>query len=300
MFSIIIPTYNRRETLRKCLQALSVQAYPISECEIIVVDDGSQDNSRDVVEERRQSGGLNLKYFFQQNKGPSAARNVGIRNATMEHLLFLGDDIIGREDLLGQHAEWQRTHPQEEVAVLGYVTWSPQLKVDNFMRWLVNSGPQNMFYRIEDQIEVSDAGFMESANLSLKAAFLRKVGGFDESLRLFENLELESRLREVGMRLLYNKNAVGFHYHKVTMEAAIGRWRQLKGERAKLYQKRPELIPPLELRKGLKPLLRPLWRNRPVVAILKRLARILGGNYRMARLLYPRILSYYAVKGESR
>lgn len=300
MFSVIIPTYNRKETLRKCLEALLAQTYPITECEIIVVDDGSQDDTRSIVEQIRESGGIDLKYFYQDNRGPSAARNVGVRSATKEYLLFLGDDIIAAKDLLQQHANWHRRNPKEKVAVLGYVTWSPELEVDSFMRWLINGGPQNMFYRIEDQVEIKEVGFMESANLSLKASLLQKVGGFDESLRLFENLELESRLRDVGMRLLYNKKAVGFHYHKATMEAAIVRWRQLKGERAKLYQKRPELIPPPEPRKGLKPLLRPLWRNKPVVAILKRLAKILGGNYRMATLLYPRIFSYYAVKGESR
>lgn len=241
-----------------------------------------------------------MKYFYQENKGPSAARNAGIKNAFREQLLFLGDDIIAKGNLLEQRPNWHRRNPQEEVAVLGYVTWSPELEVDSFMRWLINGGPQNMFCRIENQVEVKEAGFMEGANLSLKASLLQKAGGFDESLRLFENLELESRLRDVGMRLLYSKNAIGFHYHRVTVEAAIDGWRKLKGEKAKLCGRRPELVPPAESRKGLKPLLRPLWRHKLVVEILKRLAKILGGNYRMATLLYPRIFSYYAVKGESR
>lgn len=300
MFSVIIPTYNRKETLRRCLQALLAQTYPINECEIIVVDDGSQDDSRGVVEQMRESAGIDLRYFYQENKGPSAARNLGIRNASKKYLLFLGDDIIAREDLLEQHASWHRREPQEEVAVLGYVTWSPELEVDNFMRWLINGGPQNKFFRIENQLEIGETGFMESANLSLKASFVQKVGGFDESMRLFENLELELRLRDAGLRLLYNKNAVGFHYHKVSMEEAIGRWRRLKGERARLHRKRPELAAPPETRKGLRALLRPVWRNKLVVGILRRLAVILGGNYRIATLIYPRILSYYVVKGESR
>lgn len=300
MFSVIIPTYNRSEILRKCLQALLAQTYSIAECEVIVVDDGSQDDSRGVVEQVRDSANIDLKYLRQENRGASAARNVGIRNATRDHLLFLGDDIIAREDLLEQHADWHSKNPQEEVAVLGYVTWSPELEVDNFMRWLINGGPQNMFHRIENEVEVGELGFMESANLSVKASLLEKVGGFDEGLRLFENLELEARLREVGMRLLYNRDAVGFHYHKVGMEDAIGRWKKLKGEREKLLRRRPELAWSVEGKRGIKGLVRPLWRNRAVISVLKRLGKILGGNYRLATLIYPRILSYYAAKGDTR
>ena len=86
--SIIIPTYNREKFIGRALESVLAQTY--KDYEIIVIDDGSQDQTRDVV---RQYGG-NIKYVYQQNGGSSSARNRGIQESTGEYIAFLDSDDI--------------------------------------------------------------------------------------------------------------------------------------------------------------------------------------------------------------
>ena len=75
--TVIIPTYNRAETLRKCLKALAAQTFPASGAEVLVVDDGSGDNTEEVAASFIKEGAVETKYLRQENKGPAAARNLG-------------------------------------------------------------------------------------------------------------------------------------------------------------------------------------------------------------------------------
>jgi glycosyltransferase involved in cell wall biosynthesis len=87
-FSIIIPTFNRAATIIRTLDSLYQQAS--DKAEIIVVDDGSTDNTKEVLASYVQLRGL--KYFFQSNQGVSAARNNGAAHASGEYLIFLDSD----------------------------------------------------------------------------------------------------------------------------------------------------------------------------------------------------------------
>ena len=90
-FSIVIPTYNRAKFIAELLQALSNQS--IKDFEVLVCDDGSTDNTREVVE--LFSYRLNIRYFFNENwGGPAYPRNVGIKNAIGEWICFLDSDDL--------------------------------------------------------------------------------------------------------------------------------------------------------------------------------------------------------------
>src|SRR3989344_2404741 len=86
--SIVIPTFNRKEELRKCLSALSNQSY--NKIEIIVIDDGSTDNTEEMVKKEFK----NIKFFKQNNTGPSIARNNGIKKAKGDFILFTDSDCV--------------------------------------------------------------------------------------------------------------------------------------------------------------------------------------------------------------
>jgi len=102
LFSVIMPVYNRQELIVQALNSVKKQTYrPI---EIVVVDDGSLDNTKSVVEtwatENSEGDALSLRYFYQDNAGPAAARNRGIKEIRGEYVQFLdSDDIIHRERL---------------------------------------------------------------------------------------------------------------------------------------------------------------------------------------------------------
>lgn len=101
--SIIIPTFNRGELLKRAVQSVVRQSLPCDE--IIVVDDGSTDNTRDIIATFK-SEGVPLHYHYQENKGPAAARNLGIKKSVGEYIGFLdSDDHFHRKKLERQFAE---------------------------------------------------------------------------------------------------------------------------------------------------------------------------------------------------
>ncbi|MCF7869806.1 MAG: glycosyltransferase family 2 protein [Candidatus Omnitrophica bacterium] len=87
LFSIIIPTYNRRQFLKIAIESVLKQTY--ANYELIIVDDGSTDNTKELIKDYKDS---RLNYYYQQNKGPASARNLGIAKARGEFVCFLDSD----------------------------------------------------------------------------------------------------------------------------------------------------------------------------------------------------------------
>ncbi len=131
--TVIIPTYNRAEILRQTLEGYAKQAGDHRILEIVVVDDGSKDHTREVVAEASSLHQIPLRYFYQQNAGLAAARNHAIREAKGELLLFGDDDIIPSQGLTAEHVRAHDADPAEEVGILGYVPWLPQKNPTPFM-----------------------------------------------------------------------------------------------------------------------------------------------------------------------
>ena len=240
--SVIIPTYNRKDILKKCLTAFFNQTYPQNMYEIIVVDDGSTDGTEEMIKTMINDSSYELRYFKQENKGPAAARNVGIRNAKKDLVLFIGDDIITIGTLLEEHVKWHKLHPEENVAILGYVTWSPEIKVTPFMKWLEESGAQFGYPLIKNPDDVS-YNFFYTSNISMKRQFLLKYGLFDEDFpyAAWEDIELAYRLTWKDVRIVYNEKATGYHEHE-TDQKRFQKRSQLVGQaKAIFHQKHPEL-----------------------------------------------------------
>jgi glycosyltransferase involved in cell wall biosynthesis len=99
--SVIVPTYNRRETLICSLETLFVQTVPASQVEIIVVVDGSTDGTVETLRHLRPE--CRFQVIEQENRGPAAARNAGARAAESELILFLDDDMRCDMELLRAH-----------------------------------------------------------------------------------------------------------------------------------------------------------------------------------------------------
>ena len=95
LFSIIIPTYNRANLIGKAIDSVLAQTY--HNWELIIIDDGSTDNTRDVV---RSYNDNRIKYFYQENRGRSAARNYGIDISKGDYISFLDDDDYYLENFL--------------------------------------------------------------------------------------------------------------------------------------------------------------------------------------------------------
>jgi glycosyltransferase involved in cell wall biosynthesis len=222
--TIVIPTYNRKGILRKTLEAYRFQSAPEEILEILVVDDGSTDGTDSVVAQSGEGSPIPIRYLRQDNRGRASARNHGIREARGEIVLFGDDDTIPAGSLVAEHIAWHGKYPEASVGVLGHVSWSPEVHPTPFMKWLGLDGPLFDYRRLSRGMQVDVAHFY-SNNISLKTEFLRKNGTFDEHFRSYgyEDIELGYRLTKRGLRVLYNPDAVGYHYKYMSFADACHR-----------------------------------------------------------------------------
>lgn len=98
-FSVIIPVYNSSKYINECIDTILCQEF--RDYEVIFIDDGSTDNSVEIISKRFQ-GNSNYKLIEQKNKGVSAARNIGLNNATGKYVMFMDSDDYWVKDILGQ------------------------------------------------------------------------------------------------------------------------------------------------------------------------------------------------------
>jgi len=133
--SVVIPTYNRQDLLRKALEGYSKQSARQEILEILVVDDGSTDATRSLVARYREESALPVRYLRQESKGAGAARNHGVREARGAIVLFGDDDIVPAPNLVGEHLAWHDKYPDPAVAVLGQVILAQEIRPTPFLKW---------------------------------------------------------------------------------------------------------------------------------------------------------------------
>ena len=219
MLSAIIPTMNRCATLRMVLEAYLGQTALHEVSEILVCDDGSTDATPSVVSEFAKASPVPIRYLRQEHRGAGSARNLGIREARADLLLLTDDDVIPSPTLVREHSKFHAQNLDPCVVALGSVPWHPDVHPTPFMNWLITGGPLMDLRECSKRKELSFEYFL-TANMSLKAKFLRTNGTFDEDFRAYgyEDYELGYRLATRGLRLLYNPDAVGYHYRHVSFE----------------------------------------------------------------------------------
>jgi GT2 family glycosyltransferase len=233
---IVIPTLRRHAILGRVLDRLEEQQRANTVFEVVVVADAAEPDPR-AVEELAQGRPYPVRVLRGERPGASATRNRGWRALDTELVLFFGDDMLPSPRLVAEHLTWHERNPDPEVAVLGHVRWARELRVTAFMRWLEH-GVQ-FDYPAIGGVEAG-WGNLYAANASLKRSRLELVGGFDETFAFgYEELDLARRLRDAGLRLLYNREAVVEHLHETTIEAWRGRMRAVAPAERDYVEKHP-------------------------------------------------------------
>lgn len=203
--SVVIPTRDRADSLRRCLREVASQIDPVLD-QIVVVDDGSSDSTRGLKDEFPE-----LTWIRLEGEGTCAARNRGVAAATGDVILFIDDDILCSSGMVERHRDFHKRHPSFEDVLVGLVTWHQDARITSHMRWLEDGGPLFAFNLIEDPDDVDPRHFC-TANSSVKAEFLRRVSGpFEERIRRFTDVELALRLEKQGLRLHYEPEAIAWH-----------------------------------------------------------------------------------------
>ncbi len=216
-FSVIIPTHNRAATLKKCLEALSNQTFSSDRFEVIVCDDGSSDNTEEVVRNYRTS--YHLSYVHQKNAGPAAARNKGLKIARGRFVLFINDDTILDESALERHYETHLAHPGERISVLGTFDFPEEYRQSLLVR-LINENGLLFEYNKMHPGGYYDYNFFYTCNLSVPRQAVLDVGMFDEVFEgpAAEDIDLGFRLHKKGYRLIYQPACLSIHDHPVTLD----------------------------------------------------------------------------------
>ncbi|WP_338038844.1 glycosyltransferase family 2 protein [Neosynechococcus sphagnicola] len=205
--SVVIPTYNRRAILEKCLVALEQQHLspdtPISGYEVVVVDDGSTDGTLEWLAQQR---GVfpHVRCLQQDHQGPAAARNLGVTAAIGETIIFIDSDLVVTASFLQAHAEalvqGQQTLGRDRLFTYGRV-----INTCNFEH------PTSEPYKITD----FSAAYFATGNVAIARHWLEAAGLFDTQFHLYgwEDLELGVRLKHLGLKLVKCPEAVGYHWH---------------------------------------------------------------------------------------
>lgn len=192
--SVIIPTYNRRELLRRTLLSLADQTYPADRFEVVVVDDGSADGTEQMVRELKLP--YSLTYVRQPNRGRAAARNAGVKAAASDLLIFLDSDVAVAKEFVEAHV---RAHDEPGRVVKGPVIHVPTM-----------DAPLDLEPKLSDM----SSAFFATANVSVARPHFEEAGFFNEAFREYgwEDLEMGDRLRALGLRSYTAAKARGYHY----------------------------------------------------------------------------------------
>ena len=239
-FSVVIPTFNRKDTLLKNLEALSAQSFSASDFEVLVCDDGSTDDTARAVKSLRAP--FALRYLRRDNGGPAAARNMGIREAAGRYLLILNDDAIAAPDLLERHRAAHEARQGEAVAVLGSFTFPKEHTNTPFGRLLQDTGLLFEFYRLEAG-RLYDFRVFYTCNLSVPRQAVVDAGMFNEIFRgpSSEDIDLGYRLFQRGFKVLYEPSCRSVHLHEIDPRVFCA-VRQMRGREVILkFALHPEL-----------------------------------------------------------
>lgn len=233
MFSLVIPTRNRAEILVQVLSYLESLAYPRSKFEVLVVNDGSTDDTRRMLEILEV--GYRLRVFHQEPQGTSAARNLAIKEAYGTHVLFIDDDVFPCVDLLEHHEEAHRGH-------LSRLVRGPVINISSLP---LPKEPPNLLYHYSQN-------YLCTSNASLRRSLLMDAGLFDTGFPRWEDAELGVRLKRLGVGRHFVLSGYVFHLKPpVPTENRLQTARRDGESAALLLQRYPSLR--MKLRSGLHP-----------------------------------------------
>lgn len=226
--SVIIPVKNRSEDIRNCLRSLLSLDYPADRWEVIVIDDGSTDDTRKVID----SFPVN-SVCLGQAQGASACRNRGVKEARGELIAFIDSDCLADPNWLKELVPYFH---HEHIGIVGGYVASPHTKSLVGRYESVNSA-LNMGPRSLRGMNDSSTFYVPTCNLIVRKKAFVEVGGFAEELKVGEDVDLCWRLRKHGWLLLYLPQGKVIHKHRSSLSRMLKRRYDYGTSEAILYSR---------------------------------------------------------------
>jgi GT2 family glycosyltransferase len=198
-FSIVVPTYERPEDLRKCLESLEYKKQlSLKKYEIIVTDDSKSENSKELVKKEFPR----VKWGKGKQNGPGGNRNAGVDRANGDWIVFIDDDCIADKDYL--NAYLRAISDNHDITLFEGLIYPDRPR----MTW-AECCPEN-----------SNGGMFWTSNLCVKKTLFKEIGGFDELFKVaYEDIDFAYRIRSQGYKTKFVEEASVCHP-----------WRTLKHE----------------------------------------------------------------------
>lgn len=195
--TIQLCTYNRATLLERVLDACFEQTVSDDAYEVVLVNDGSSDDTPSVIERVRTRATCRFTVVNQPNSGLAKGRNAGIARAVGERIIFIDDDVLVLPNFVAEHLRAGDAHPAAIVR-------GGAIEVESFDDlpppvWGLRNYSGNYFW---------------TTNVSVPLATLRSAGGFNAAFSEYgwEDIELGLRLRARGVRAVFNPKALAYHY----------------------------------------------------------------------------------------
>ena len=189
LISVVIPTFNREDLIKDAINTVLEQVY--QNFEIIIIDDGSTDNTSEVV---KSFDDARIKYIYQENAGISKARNKGIEDASGEYIAFLDSDDLWHPEKLEKQVSVLDKDPDVDLLSNNSQYMTFQNDIIEIKKNYVKSQKENISLILLDPDKV----FTGTPTLLVRKTIFEKVGLFDETVTFCEDWDLFFRIALVG------------------------------------------------------------------------------------------------------
>jgi glycosyltransferase involved in cell wall biosynthesis len=285
--SVVIPTYNRLDTLRYVIPSLLDQGIPRDSYELLVCDSNSNDGTAEYLAQVHAEH-PNVRHLPGSYTGRAMARNAGIAQAEGEVVLFNDSDIIADPALLETHLARHRA--ERKIAVVGWEVQVTSIEDYEYKR----AHPQERgSLHPATRRRLSWLYFL-TGNASVRRQDLLAAGSFDERFTGYghEDLELGYRLQKAGVQIVYEPRAVNYHCQDVPHDDQVEKMKLAGRSTVRFYRKHPDFAVMANL--GMTPI------SLGVHSALSKLPWVLGYfDRRTAQSKFARSLiqQYYYVSG---
>lgn len=240
-FSVVIPTYQRREVVLASVCALAEQRFS-DRFEVIVVVDGSVDGSVEALQ--KIDTPFPLTVINQPNQGAAAARNKGAAAAKGEIVLFLDDDMEAHPQMLAEH---DRSHQEGADVVLGHLPLHPE-SPSNFLSAGVGAWAERRLQRLSESGASLTLSDLLTGQISIARERFYQITGFDTDFTVSgsfgnEDTDFGYRLLQQDYKIVFNPNAISWQKYVVTSRQYLRQWRQAGRADVVFVRKHPEQAP---------------------------------------------------------
>ncbi|MCS7001379.1 MAG: glycosyltransferase, partial [Dehalococcoidia bacterium] len=227
LVSVIIPAYNASATLPNCLAALQRQTLPPDRYEVIVVDDGSTDDTIAIAES------FGVRVVRQSHENQAAARNRGAQAARGSVLVFTDADCEPAPDFLERMIA-----PYRDPSVSG-VKGRSRTRQAGLLPRFIQQEFEEKYRRLAAARRLD---FIDGYAASYRRAVFQALGGFDSRLPIVEDIDLSFRAAEHGHRLVFAPDAVVYHRHRETLPGYVRTKARAAINWVAVYQKHPAKV----------------------------------------------------------